>query len=134
MEKLTNKAARQYLRRVRGLLPCSRKDKDRITGPLRQSISDFLAEQPEADAALLRERFGPPDTIAAACLENANVSNLLRRLKTKRRIVAIVISAAVLLLLTWGFFILQAQIRLHDYIYHSYSTETIEIISRDTSQ
>lgn len=105
MDKLTNIAARRYLRQVRGLLPCSRGIKDEITAPLRKSLDAFLAEDPAADAEAIKARFGTPEAIATSCLENTDTAEVLRRLQTKRRIVAVVFIAVVLALLMWiGFF------------------------------
>lgn len=116
MEKLTNKAARRYLRQVRQLLPCSRSMKDKITAPLRQSISDFLAEQPEADTQALQLRFGAAEAIAASCLENTDTAAVLRQLRVKRQIVKAVLAAIMILLLAWGAFEVYAAIRLRQYL------------------
>ena len=101
MELPKNSAARQFLRQVRQLLPCSRKVKDAITAPLWKSVNAFLAEEPKADVKAIQTRFGTPESIAATCLENTDTGELLRKLHVKQRIVAVVIVAVFLALLSW---------------------------------
>ena len=102
MERLMNRAGRSYLRKVQGLLPCSRKMKCEITAPLRRSMAEYLAEQPDATAESLRTRFGAPEVIAATCLEDVDTTELLQKLRVRRRVLTIVITAAFLALLSWG--------------------------------
>lgn len=126
MEKLTNKAARRYLRQVRGLLPCSRGIRDEITAPLRKSLDAFLAEEPAADAEAVNARFGTPEAIAASCLENTDTGEVLRRLKTKHRIMAVVFVAVVLALLSWIGFLAHAEL-VAKQVREGYSITEIEI-------
>lgn len=112
-EKLENKAARRYLRKVRALLPCSRKMKHEITAPLRRSLAEYLEERPDASAEDLRARFGAPEVIAASCLEEVETSDLLRRLRNRRRIIAVAITAAFLVLLSWWGFLAYHYYRLN---------------------
>ena len=102
-EKLENRRARQYLRKVRGQLSCSRKMKDEITGSLRRSIAEYLLEQPDASEEDFRTRFGAPELIAAFCLEDAETTDLLCRLRHKRRVAAILVTTVVIMLLSWGY-------------------------------
>lgn len=108
MEKLNNRAGQAYLRQVRRLLPCSRRVKDAITAALRQSMTEFLAEQPEADAEALCRRFGAPESVAAACLEQSEMPELLRRLHIRRRLERLAVVVSVIVLLTWGGVLLNA--------------------------
>ena len=100
-EKITNRAARKYLRKVRALLPCSRRMKDEITAPLRRSMAEYLSEQQGATAAELQARFGTPEVIAASCLEDVDTTELLRRLLLRRRVFVIVFIAVLLFLMSW---------------------------------
>lgn len=100
-EKITNRAARKYLRKVRALLPCSRKMKDEITAPLRRSMAEYLSEQQGATAAELQARFGTPEVIASSCLEDVDTTEVLRRLLLRRRVFVIVFIAVLLFLMSW---------------------------------
>lgn len=120
MNKLRNPAARRYLRQVRGLLPCSGRLKTAITEPMAQSLEDFVTENPQADDAALRTRFGAPEAIAASCLENTDAGKVLKRLQWKRRVLAIVAAAAALLLISWGVFLTICHIELRHTVLEGY--------------
>lgn len=116
MEKLTNKAARRYLRQVRQLLPCSRSMKDKITGPLQGSLKEFLKERPEADTETLQLRFGTPESIAASCLENTDTADVLLRLRVRRRVMAAIIAAVIVLLASWCGYLMHTERSLKNYL------------------
>lgn len=116
MEKLTNKAARRYLRQVRQLLPCSRSMKDKITGPLQGSLEEFLKERPEADTETLLLRFGAPESIAASCLENTDATDVLQRLRVRRRVMAAILAAVIVLLGSWCWFLMHTDLSLKHYL------------------
>ena len=127
MERLKNKSARRYLRTVRGLLPCSRKMKAEITEPLRRSLVEFLTEQPNAVTDDIRERFGEPEIIAASCLEEVETSELLCKLRIRRKVVAIVVAAVFLILTSWTAYIIYTENKVNSYLYGSDVTEPVEI-------
>lgn len=101
-------ALRRYYREVRGWLPGTRKMKREILDQVRSSIEAYLEEEPGADMAGVEARFGSPQAIAAASVDERDTVELLRDLRTKRRIVSMVagvLAAALLLwtgLVTWG--------------------------------
>ena len=67
-----NPSAKKYLRRVRSMLPCSRKMKKRIMEQIGNEISLFLKEHEDADYKTLASRYGEPENIAAAYIESGN--------------------------------------------------------------
>lgn len=101
-------ALRRYYREVRGWLPGTRKMKREILDQVRSSIEAYLEEEPGADMAGVEARFGSPQAIAAASVDERDTGELLRDLRTKRRIVSMVagVLAAALILwagvVTWG--------------------------------
>ncbi len=101
-------ALRRYYREVRGWLPGTRKMKREILDQVRSSIEAYLEEKPGTDMAGVEARFGSPQAIAAASVEERDTAELLRDLRTKRRIVSMVagVLAAALILwagvVTWG--------------------------------
>lgn len=128
MDKLTNQVARQYLRQVRGLLPCSRAVKDEITAPLVRSLNAFLEEQPQADAEALRARFGVPEAIAATCLESTDTAVVLKKLRTKRRFLAIVAAAAAAVLIFWAGFLGFCYLQLKNEVLDGYTVTEAPLI------
>ena len=117
MEKLTNQAARRYLRQVRQLLPCSRREKNELTAALRQSLSEYLSEHPEATGEAIQTRFGAPESVAAMCMETTDLPSLLKKIHIRRRILTIIVAAVIAILLTWGGFLF--------YVYEFVQTEAL---------
>ena len=132
MDKLRNKAARRYLRHIRGLLPCSRRLKDEIAAPLLKSLDDFLTERPDADMEALLARFGAPESIAASCLACADQAEVLRKLQTKRRITTIIVAAVIVVLLSWGCFLFGVYHKLQAEVLNGHNVISM-IVSEDTS-
>ena len=129
MEKLNNQAARRYLRRVRRLLPCSRTVKDRITAPLRQSLLEYLAEKPDASPEALWTRFGPPEAVAAMCLENTDKAALMKQLLIKRRILRIVSVAVLVSVLLWAGFVTYSYWELRSEVIDGYDVKYIGFVN-----
>ena len=128
MERLKNRAARRFVRKVRSFLPCSRKMKNEITASLRRNMAEFLAEQPDAAADDLRARFGTPEVIAATCLEDVEATELLCRLRIRRRVLTILITAVILALLSWGFLLAKSYHDLQVEVLDSTIDRTVEEI------
>lgn len=133
MERLRNKAARKYLRQIRGLLPCSGKIKDEITAPLLDSLSGYLSEHPTAELSDFCSRFGSPETVAAMCLENSDTASILRRLQIRRKILSVVVITAILLLLTWVGFLLHTTAQIKSEVIGGYDETSIHVIYNNTS-
>ena len=90
-----------YYREIRSWLPCSGKQKDLILSRFRDSVQAYLEDHPTADFAQIRRRFGNPDEIAGSYVEEMGTLELLRIMRIRRRIVAIVAGTAAVILLTW---------------------------------
>lgn len=95
-------ALRRYYREVRGWLPGTRKMKREILNQVRASVEGYLAENPEADMAGVEARFGVPQVIAAACVDERDTEELLRDLRVRRRIVSIVAGVMAAVLILWA--------------------------------
>lgn len=67
-----------------------------------ESLNAYQAEHPEAPYEELTSHFGTPDEIAATCVENTGTAELLRMLRIRRRIVAIVAGATTATFLLWA--------------------------------
>ena len=95
-------ALRRYYRAVCGWLPGSRKLKKQVIAQLRVSVTSYLEQEPDASFDMLRERFGEPQAIAAAYVDNTDTAELLRALRVRRRVVTTVTAAAVIALILWA--------------------------------
>lgn len=98
----TERWLRSYYRRIRSFLPCSYKQKKQLITGIRQNVALYLEENPEADIRAIQGHFGTPDQIAAACLEEISLPELLRRLRIKRKILAIIGITATLCVVTYS--------------------------------
>jgi len=97
-----NKAARRYFRQVNSWIPCAGKMKRDILARIRDEVAGYLDENPEADDAELRERFGAPQRIAASYVEEMDAAELLNNLRIRRRILRIAAAAALAVVFMWG--------------------------------
>lgn len=95
-------ALRRYQRQVRSYLPCSGKQKRRILTDIQERIGTFVDEHPDCTFAEIEAHFGTPQTIAAACLENMELTELLRTIRLRRRMVTIVVSAVMIAIALWA--------------------------------
>lgn len=130
MEKLTNKHAIRYLRRVRQLLPCTRRDKDEITRSVRENLASFLEEQPEAKLSDIQSRFGNPEVVATMYLEQAELPTVMRKLQRRKRVWPVAVASALVVLLSWVGFVWHAQHELQKYVNGHEITE-VQVIERD---
>ena len=97
-----NRSIKKYLRRVRSMLPCSRKMKKRSMEQIRKEVTLFLTDHPEADYNAVISHFGEPETIAAAYVESMGTAEILRKLHIRRRIVSAVAIVLAFVVITWA--------------------------------
>ena len=90
----------RYVRAVSGFLPCSGKVKKPLLDTLRAQAEEYIADG--GDAAALEQRFGTPQQVAAAWVDEMDTSELLAELHIHRRIVMVValVLAAALVIFT----------------------------------
>lgn len=93
---------RVYCRAVKSWLPCDRKQKRRILEKIRLDVAGYLEENPDADIAAIQARFGTPQAIASAYVDDMDTAQLLHSLRVRKRIVTIVAAAMAVILLTWA--------------------------------
>lgn len=91
-----------YCRAVKGWLPCDAKQKRRILEKIRLDVTGYLEESPDADIAAIQARFGTPQTIASAYVDDMDTAKLLHSLRVRKRIITIVAAAMAVILLTWA--------------------------------
>lgn len=98
MSRKQNWYVRRYVRAVSGFLPCSGKVKKPLLDALRAQAEEYI--EGGGDAAALEQRFGMPQQVAAAWVDEMDTSELLAELHIHRRIVMVValVLAAVLVI------------------------------------
>lgn len=120
-----NSALRRYCKQVKKWLPCGGKVAKRILQDLRMNLLVYLEENPNADFEQLKEHFGQPKDIACAYIDGQNTEELLAALRLRRRVLAMVAGALMLLLAICGVYISWASHEINNTSYGHYKTETI---------
>lgn len=95
-------ALKQYYCSIRNELPCSWSLRRKILWQIRESVDNYLKENPEADIATIEERFGNARTIAASYIDAQDAPELLRKLRIKKRVIVIIAGAVAAILLIWS--------------------------------
>lgn len=98
----TDAAARRYLREVKSWLPCGGKMKKEIMGKIGGTVGAYLTEHPEGDYGALVARFGTPQQIASAYVDELETPELLNSLRIRRQIVKIVSVTALVVIILWA--------------------------------
>lgn len=94
-------ALKRYYRNIRKDLPCSYKMKKRIMQQIQESVGLFLEQNPDADFDAVQLHFGEPQTIALSYIEDQDTPELLRRMRIRRKALAIVAGTMALVLAVW---------------------------------
>ena len=94
-------ALKRYYRNIRKDLPCSYKMKKRIMQQIRESVDQFLEQNPDADVDAVQLHFGEPQTIALSYIEDQDAPELLRKMRIKKKVLAIIVAAMSLILAIW---------------------------------
>lgn len=87
----------RYLWEVREELPDNRRQKKQILSRVESSVRDFVIENSGADYNAIVSRFGTPTQIAESNIAEMDTAELLGNLQIHRRIVVIILAAAILL-------------------------------------
>lgn len=94
-------ALKRYYRSIRKDLPCSYKMKKRVMQQIQESVDLFLEQNPDADFEAVQSHFGEPQTIALSYIEDQDAPELLRKMRIKKKLIAIVAGVMALILTIW---------------------------------
>ena len=97
-----NKAIRRYCRQVRAWLPCGQKQKRYITQKILADTTARFEDDGAVTYTALVEHFGTPQAIAAAYIDSQDTAALLRSLRIRRRIMAMVAGTLACILISWA--------------------------------
>lgn len=123
-----NKAAKCYLREVKGLLPCSRREKRRYLAELEVDVVSYLQGCPDASVEDLCHHFGEPKAVAKEFMAQLSPEQLSRKMSVKRKIVIGVISITAILALFVGIMSAIVSQKRISY-YEGYYVDIIDVIS-----
>lgn len=98
---MRNAQVRRYLREIQGCIPCHGKAKYEILRKIKGMIRAALSDAPEMSYEMLVERFGTPQQIAASYVDELDTPELLKKLRLRNKIIAIVCATAAIILAIW---------------------------------
>ena len=98
---MRNAQVRKYLREIQESLPCTGKAKRGITRKINGMIDNAILEEPDLTYEMLVKRFGTPQQIAASCVDEMETPELLKKLRIKKKIIAVVCATAAIILAIW---------------------------------
>ena len=99
---MDNRDVKRYLREVKRWLPCRRKLKKHIIGEIEHNLAAFAAEVPKGGYDAIVARFGTPQQIASAYVDELETPELLKDLLIKRRIISAVAAGVAAVVLVWA--------------------------------
>lgn len=99
--KKRNKELKRYYREIKSWLPCVGKLRQKIVIEIKERVSHYLEENPEATFSDIQIRFGSPQQIAAAYTDEMSTNELLTNLRVRRKITRILTTAAAIALSLW---------------------------------
>ena len=102
---MKSRAAKKYCRSIRNLLPYAAKKRKFVLSKIEGNISAYLDENPSATLTDLEMRFGTPTQVAAAYVEEMGTQELLKYLRIRKRIFAIISSVVALALIIWAAYV-----------------------------
>ena len=109
-----NVALKRYYRSIRNCLPSSRKLKAKVLAEIDSNINEYLRENPYADIASIEARFGAPEQIAIAYVDELETPELLKKFQIRKKILTIIISAVAIILILWLGVVSWSAIREHN--------------------
>lgn len=120
-----------YLWTVYERLPGTRKQKKKILSRVKDSIQEYVSENPNADFASIVKCFGTPEQFAESCVAEMDSSYLLEGMRTSEKILRIVMIAVTLGILIWVGFLTMAYC---DFQKYENGYATVEIIEIEQSE
>lgn len=94
-------AAKRYLRSVSDHLYCSGKKKRWILSQLQEALEDYLLQNPDADLEMIQAHLGTPQEIAASYVSEQDASVLLKQMRIKKKVLAVVAGGTAAVMLVW---------------------------------
>lgn len=92
----------RYLRRVRRELPIPGRTRRALLLRIREAIYEQIQQEENPDGETLISRFGAPRQIAESYMDSLSVSEFMKEMRTRRKVVCIVSAAALAAFLLWG--------------------------------
>ena len=95
-------ALKRYYCSISKALPGPRKMKKQIVTHIKDSVSEYLSQNPDANFEAVQNHFGTPEQIASSYVDTQDAPVLLRKMSVKKKVIAIVAGAVTVALLVWA--------------------------------
>ena len=92
----TDALLHRYIKEIRKNLPCPTEEEKRALDNLKESVSAYLFEYPEATAEDIAQRFGAPTQIADSFLDVEGISRSVKKHSRLQRTILGILAVAVL--------------------------------------
>ena len=101
--KSSSRSLRQYLHRVRVLLPCSGKQKQRILSEIRGNIESYALENPDCGPEAIQDHFGTPQQIVNSYIEEMDTADLSHKLRVRKILLRAAVICAIITVVIFAF-------------------------------
>lgn len=99
---------KKYYRQISGWLPCGGKVKKQLMANITTTVDGYLEEHPDANMQTLQAHFGTPQQIAASFVEEMDTAELLDALRTRRKVIRIILYSFAAIVVIWAIAVLIA--------------------------
>ena len=93
-----NNQLKKYYRSIKSWLPGSAKQNKLILTKIQEDIAAYAEENPDTGADEIKQRFGTPQQIAAACVDEMGMGELLHQLRVRKKVTATIRNAVLFLI------------------------------------
>ncbi len=101
MLKETEKAMRQYLKKIKLLLPIHGKEERRFLKDYKTSLEAFLADHPACTPEEFRDHFESPEDVVYNYISSLDQQQICKRIAFRRTIVKIFLCVCAIALICW---------------------------------
>jgi len=101
------KELKKYYRQIRTWFPGGRIKKE-LMKQIKISVQEYINNNPGISFSAVQAHFGSPQLIAAAFVSEMEPEELLRNLRVRRRIIAIIVCAVILMVAIFSISLLTA--------------------------
>lgn len=109
-----NGQIRRYYGEIRKNLPCRGRRKREFMTKIKSMVDQYLQENPQADVSDVTARFGTPQQIASAYLNEQDDQVLVRDMRVGNRVVKVALAAALVVIMIFAGTMVVALIDRHD--------------------
>ncbi len=109
MGRVTEKDLKNYYSQISRLLLCDRKQKKEFLCQLKENVTEYLSDTPDAAMEDIEKTFGTPESIGESFTVNTDSVKIRKQLQIKKVLIIAVIAALII----YALFVLLSLIDVH---------------------